>query len=420
MQMCPECSADNLDSAILCSKCGAQLRNLLGSGTILNNRYRLICVLGCGGMGAVYLAEDLTLYGRKVAVKENFDISPEGKRQFETEARILAELSHPNLPKVFDYFTSGGKQYVVMDYVAGEDLLKLIERNGPQELEEALKWFWQVCNAIEYLHSQMPPVIHRDIKPGNIKIQPDGRAVLVDFGIAKFYRPGQKTVAGAQAVTPGFSPIEQYGKGITDQRSDIYSLAATLYFALTGTAPPEAVERLTQGKRLIPIRSINPDVPSSVEQVIERALKVHPTERYSSIREFREALQMAIAHPIHDMPQWSGYHHGGRGSRASHRRSGQQMPHQPSPYPMRSSDVFGCLSQLFELLFWLFIAWSFGCCVTVLIFYLLAGAGFVWSFGIFTATRNLLPLLIYVLALLIFIQMVRAANRARRGGKRFP
>ena len=398
MQMCPECSCDNLDSAVTCSRCGAQLRGLHGSMTVLNNRYRLIKVLGCGGMGAVYLAEDLRLYGRNVAVKENFDTSSEGQKQFEVETKILATLSHPNLPRVIDYFVSGGKQYVVMDYIPGEDLQSIIERNGPQKLDEALKWFWQVCDAVEYLHSQSPPVIHRDIKPGNIKIQHDGKAFLVDFGIAKFYRPGQKTVAGAQAVTPGFSPIEQYGKGITDQRSDIYSLAATLYFALTGIAPPDAVERLTHNKRLVSIASVNKSVPAHVESVIEKALRIRPTERYNSVRDFRDAIKTAIAQPSytpHRIPPTYGRH-----------RMGQQPRQQPTMTP----DLLGCFMQLFELLFWMLIAWSFGCCLMVLVAYVLTGAGF----GYFIATGNPIPLLTFLFVLITLMQAMRLAHRRHR------
>lgn len=414
--MCPECSADNLDGAIVCSKCGAQLRGLLGSLTVLNNRYRVLRVLGCGGMGAVYLAEDIALYGRKVAIKENLDTSHEGKRQFETEARILSTLSHPNLPRVFDFFTSGGKQYVVMDYIAGEDLLKLVERNGPQELEEALKWFWQVCDAVEYLHSQSPPVIHRDIKPSNIKIQPDGRAILVDFGIAKFYRPGQKTAVGAQAVTPGFSPIEQYGKGITDQRSDVYSLAATFYFALTGVVPPEAIERLTHNKQLVPMSSINPDVTEPIERAVEKALRLHPSERYSSVREFREAIRIAVAQPKRSTLPYGSHQYGG-GVPTSHRgkrgRGGWQAPRNPMPHPTQFGDQLGCLFQLLEMLIWLFIAWSFGCCITVLVLYLLTAFGSAWGLGSFIVTGNPLPMLIFSLWLLMLMQIARAARKAR-------
>jgi serine/threonine protein kinase len=237
--MCPKCSWNNFDTARFCANCGEPLRGLLGQGEILQGRYRVLKVLGCGGMGAVYFAEDLRLGNRPVAVKENFDTSPEAAAQFRVEAEILATLRHPNLPQVFDYFIEPrtGKQYLVMDYIAGEDLEDIVEKRGPLDERSALRIMFQVFDAVDYLHRQNPPIIHRDIKPSNIKVQPDGTAILVDFGIAKRYLPGRDTVGAAAAVTPGYSPPEQYGQGITDQRSDIYALGATLYFALDRTSP---------------------------------------------------------------------------------------------------------------------------------------------------------------------------------------
>ncbi len=294
MQMCPECSADNKDTARFCVKCGAPLRKLRGRGTVLYGRYRLERVLGCGGMGAVYLATDLRL-NSKVAVKENLDTSPESQQQFATEASILAKLRHPNLPRVQDFFVADGRQYLVMDYIAGESLEEIVQKRGPLHPKEAVKWLTQVMEAVQYLHSQNPPIIHRDIKPANIKLGADGRAYLVDFGIAKILRVGSRTQAGARAVTPGYSPPEQYGTAPTDQRSDIYALGATLYFAVTGRVPPEAIERVT-GKtdKLIPPRSINPLIPANLEQVILKAMRVNREERFSSVQEMMVALQTGV------------------------------------------------------------------------------------------------------------------------------
>lgn len=294
MQMCPECSADNKDTARFCVKCGAPLRKLRGRWTILHGRYRLERVLGCGGMGAVYLATDLRL-NSKVAVKENLDASPESQQQFATEASILAKLRHPNLPRVQDFFVADGRQYLVMDYIAGESLEDIVRKRGPLPPKEAIKWMMQVMEAVHYLHSQNPPIIHRDIKPANIKLGTDGRAYLVDFGIAKVLRAGSRTQAGARAVTPGYSPPEQYGTAPTDQRSDIYALGATLYFAVTGRVPPEAIERVT-GKtdKLIPPRSINPLIPANLEQVILKAMRVNREERFSSVKEMMVALQTEV------------------------------------------------------------------------------------------------------------------------------
>ncbi|MCX7643410.1 MAG: serine/threonine protein kinase, partial [Armatimonadetes bacterium] len=306
MQMCPECSTNNKDAARFCVKCGTPLRKLRGQGTILHGRYRLEKVLGCGGMGAVYLATDLRL-NTKVAVKENLDASPESQQQFTTEASILAKLRHPNLPRVRDFFVADGRQYLVMDYIAGESLEEIVHKQGPLPPQEAVKWLTQVMEAVQYLHSQNPPIIHRDIKPANIKLGTDGRAYLVDFGIAKVLRAGSRTQAGARAVTPGYSPPEQYGTAPTDQRSDIYALGATFYFAVTGRVPPEAIERIT-GKtdKLIPPRSINPLIPANLEQVILKAMRVNREERFASVQEMMVALQTGVQiRPSHPQPQTS-------------------------------------------------------------------------------------------------------------------
>lgn len=290
MQMCPECSTDNKVTARFCIRCGTPLRRLRGRWTALQGRYRLERVLGCGGMGAVYLATDLRL-GAKVAVKENLDMTSESRQQFETEARLLATLRHPHLPRVQDFFLADGRQYLVMDYIAGESLEDLVTRRGPLPPSEAVRWLLQIMEAVRYLHSQNPPIIHRDIKPANIKLGTDGRAYLVDFGIAKMLRAGSRTQAGARAVTPGYSPPEQYGTAPTDQRSDIYSLGATLYFAVTGMVPPEAIERVTgRTDKLIPPRNINPLVPPHLERVILRAMRVNRNERYGALDEMLKEL----------------------------------------------------------------------------------------------------------------------------------
>lgn len=219
-------------------------------------------------------------------------MSPESQRQFEIEARILANLRHPNLPRVQDFFVADGRQYLVMDYIEGNSLEDIVRKRGPLPAQEAIKWMSQIMEAVKFLHSQNPPIIHRDIKPANIKLGKDGRAYLVDFGIAKVLRAGSRTQAGARAVTPGYSPPEQYGIAPTDQRSDIYALGATFYFVVTGRVPPEAIERVT-GKtdKLIPPRSINPTIPPFLEQVILKAMRVNREERFSSVKEMLTALQ---------------------------------------------------------------------------------------------------------------------------------
>jgi serine/threonine protein kinase len=201
----------------------------LATGTVLRDCYRIDALLGAGGMGAVYQAWD-TRFDQYVAIKENAMASPASARQFEREAKMMARLRHPSLPRVVDYFvTPDGAQYLVMDYVEGEDLAQMLKRVGPLDEVRALAWIEQVCDALAYLHGRKPPIIHRDVKPQNIKVTPQGEVFLVDFGIAKVGDAQARTETGALGVTPGFSPPEQYGTGGTDVRSDVYALGATLY-----------------------------------------------------------------------------------------------------------------------------------------------------------------------------------------------
>ncbi len=260
----------------------------LQPGFVLHNRYRIESRLGKGGMGAVYLAVDQTL-GIQVAVKENLNPNPESERQFRREAGLLASLRHPNLPRVTDHFILEGHQYLVMDYVEGEDLHTRCARQAPTVVE-VLTWGDAICNALAYLHSLQPPVIHRDIKPANIKLQRDGSPVLVDFGIAKLADQSQ-TSTGARGLTPGFSPPEQYGGTRTDARSDQYSLAATLYALLTGGPPMDSIERMLNKAEVKPLRGLNPSVPAHVEQALLKAMSLERDDRYPDITAFRGALQ---------------------------------------------------------------------------------------------------------------------------------
>jgi serine/threonine protein kinase len=260
---------------------------------ILNGRYRIENVLGQGGMGAVYKAIDVNL-GVAVAVKENLFITEEYARQFRREATILASLRHPNLPRVTDHFVIEGEgQYLVMDFVEGEDLRDRLERNEVVHESEALPWFLEISDALSYLHSRKPAIVHRDIKPGNIKITPDHRAILVDFGLAKVADGDMSTTSGAKAMTPGFSPPEQYGTGPTDARTDVYSLAATMYAALSGEIPEDALERAMGRKVLTHLDKHNPKISPGISRAIEKALSISPDERYQSVVQFASALSAA-------------------------------------------------------------------------------------------------------------------------------
>ena len=262
----------------------------LSAGTLLNSRYRIVFILGQGGMGAVYRANDEHL-GIAVAVKENLFLTEEYTRQFQREARILANMRHSGLPHVADYFIIEGQgQYLVMDFIEGEDLRQRMERTGPLPERDAILIGISVLDALDHLHSRTPPVIHRDIKPGNIKVTPQGSAVLVDFGLAKFFQPGQATQTGARAMTPGYSPPEQYGTSHTDARSDIYSLGATLYAAITGSIPEDGLNRLAGKSDLTSIHKLRTKVNRRLVEIIERAMEIEPEDRYQTADDFRKAL----------------------------------------------------------------------------------------------------------------------------------
>jgi eukaryotic-like serine/threonine-protein kinase len=259
--------------------------------SLLNNRYRIKAILGQGGMGAVYHGVDETL-GIQIAVKENLFLSEEYAKQFQKEAIILANLRHPNLPRVGDYFYIENQgQYLIMDYIEGEDLRERIERLGLIPQSEAIVIGAVICDALAYLSCRDNPIIHRDIKPGNIKITYTGEISLVDFGLAKIMDSGgQITSTGARAMTPGYSPPEQYGTGRTDVRSDIYSLGATIYAAVTGTIPEDALSRVTGKVQLTPIHEIMPDVNRKFEKAILKAMEIEADNRYQTPDDFKIAL----------------------------------------------------------------------------------------------------------------------------------
>ncbi len=261
----------------------------LDIGSLLYNRYRILEIMAKGGMGAIYRATDESL-GVQVALKENLISTEEALRQFRLEATLLAGLRHPNLPRVTDHFEIKDQgQYLVMDYIDGSDLRQLIADRGTLPEDEVVFIGAATCDALAYLHNQQPPIIHRDIKPGNIKITANGQVFLVDFGLAKIAQPGQSTTTGAQALTPGYSPPEQYGKG-TNSSSDIYSLGATLYAISTGKIPEDGLARAVGSATLTPIRSYNSSFSENTASVIEKAMAVAPDKRYKMAEDFKNAL----------------------------------------------------------------------------------------------------------------------------------
>lgn len=269
---------------------------------ILRERYRLTNIAGQGGMGSVYRAEDLRLPGRLCAIKEVQpdpnsppEIQIQAQEQFLKEASILAQLDHPSLPKVSDFFSENGRDYLVMDYVPGDDLSQILRANdGPLDEKTVLNWAVQIIDALKYLHGQTPPVVHRDIKPSNIKLTPDGRIKLVDFGLVKVMAQDDvRTITVMQGRgTALFTPLEQYGGdgGHTDARSDIYALGATFYQLLTDFPPPDAKARFLKPNVLRSPERINPLLSAHLAEAIMWAMAMHPDERPSTVEELRLVL----------------------------------------------------------------------------------------------------------------------------------
>jgi serine/threonine protein kinase len=276
----------------------------LTAGTVLRERYQIRERIGQGGIGNIYLADDLRLKGRRCALKEvelerNLPdhILSEARDQFLREATVLARLDHPNLPKVSDFFTIENHDYLVMDFIPGKDLRALMveahHRNEFLPEQQVLNWASQICDALSYLHAQEPPVVHRDLKPGNVKLTPEGLIKLVDFGLVKILAPDEVTITVIQGQgTALYTPLEQYGSdgGHTDVRSDIYAFGATLYHLLTGQAPPEARDRFLQADRLVPPRKLNPEISPRTEKAVLWAMGLHPDERPESVEDFRHYL----------------------------------------------------------------------------------------------------------------------------------
>lgn len=258
--------------------------------TLLHKRYLIQRLIGEGGMGAVYQAKDLKRQGAVCAIKE-MSLSlvvPEEQAQaiqnFKTEAKILWGLTHPSLPSFTGFFLENQRYFLVMEFIDGFTLEHLLERNGaPLPEHRVLDWAGQLCDALEYLHNQHPPIIFRDMKPSNVMLMPNKHIKLIDFGIARFFRPMSSSRDTQILGTPGYAPPEQYGKVQTDERSDIYSLAITLFQLLTDDLPET-------GFGLRGVHSLNPKISPRVAFALEKAASLYPEDRYNTVTAFKHAL----------------------------------------------------------------------------------------------------------------------------------
>jgi formylglycine-generating enzyme required for sulfatase activity len=271
---------------------------MLSPDTILQNRYRIVRHLGQGGMGTVYEAIDERL-DNTVALKETLFTDERARKQFEREARLLARLHHPALPKVFDHFMENEGQFLVMQFVPGEDLWEMLrQRKGGFPADEVLNWGEQLLDALDYLHAQDPPVIHRDIKPQNLKIARRNQIILLDFGLAKGFAGQMSRITTSGSIfgfTPNFAPLEQIQGEGTDPRSDLYGLAATLYLMMTDCVPPDALKRITSiangdDDPLRPADEMNPQVSREVAEWLGRAMSIARNKRPADANEMREEL----------------------------------------------------------------------------------------------------------------------------------
>jgi serine/threonine protein kinase len=271
---------------------------MIEAGTILQDRYRVEKQIGQGGMGTVFVAVD-ERFGSKVAIKETFFEDENLKKAFEREARLLNSLKHPALPKVNDFFTEDDSQFIVMEYITGEDLSTILEKSGEAfPIEDVLNWGDQLCDALEYLHSQEMPVIHRDIKPQNLKLTPTGQIILLDFGLAKGNPTDASHHTAAKSIfgfSRNYASLEQIQGTGTDPQSDLYSLAATLYHLASGIPPADALTRAmnvlnAQSDPLIPAHFVDRNIPKGVAEVLQKTMALNAAERPSSAGELRSML----------------------------------------------------------------------------------------------------------------------------------
>lgn len=261
---------------------------------LLKNRYEILGLLGKGGMGRVYKVSDRfrgngLLAAKELTMSKSMPIEKQREAlvQFQTEARILARLTHQNLPKVHDYFSRGDRHYIIMEYIRGKTLEQLLEarKGSPVDEHLALSWALQICRAMHFLSVQKPrPIVFRDLKPSNIMITKDGRVKLIDFGIARFFKEDRSEDTYVYG-TPGYAAPEQYGTGQTDVRSDIFSLGATMHHCLTGRNPSETPLDFPDP------RGLNPKLSRETAAIVKKAVEQDMDKRYQSALEMKQAIQ---------------------------------------------------------------------------------------------------------------------------------
>ncbi len=276
---------------------------VLESGTLLQDRFLIEDRIGVGGMGAVYSATDQK-FGSRVAIKQTFYDNVELAQAFEREARLLNTLHHPVLPHVSDFFSEGGEMLLVMEYIEGEDLSEILKRGDKLAIADVVSWTRELLDALDYLHSQDPPIIHRDIKPNNLKRTTRGNIVLLDFGLAKETSGNTLGMRSVFGYSRRYSPLEQIEGSGTDVRSDVFSLGATIFHLLTGEPPTDVLARASAIVAGMPdplklASDINPEVPAGFAAVIRSALALNAADRFVSIAAMREATEYAFGtHPL--------------------------------------------------------------------------------------------------------------------------
>lgn len=287
-----------------CSKLFGNFDRLKGfrmieTGKLLQQRYRIDKQIGLGGMGAVYVATD-ERFGSIVAIKETLFMDDNYRKAIEREARLLNSLKHAALPRVSDHFLEENGQFIVMEFIPGEDLGHILEETGqPFRIADVITWADQLLDALEYLHTQSMPVIHRDIKPQNLKLNAQGQIILLDFGLAKGNPTDAAGHTGAKSIfgySRNYASLEQIQGTGTDPRSDLYSLAATLYHLATGQAPEDALTRAMavlsqQPDPLVPAHSLRSDIPAGFSAILHNALDLNASSRPASAHEMREMIR---------------------------------------------------------------------------------------------------------------------------------